>query len=74
MFTSGDLRMPNGQCLRVQAGDNFFSAGTKGKMTAWWAPGTVVSDLYFKNGMIPSHTVVASTGGIPNERVSRHEL
>lgn len=54
----GDLRMPSGRCLRVQGGDNFFSFGTKGKMTAWWAPGTVVSDFYFKDGVTPEHIVV----------------
>lgn len=65
----GDLRMPNGQCLRVQGGDSFFSVGTKGKMTAWWAPGTVVSDFYFADGKIPSHAVVPEL----NDRTSSRE-
>lgn len=59
--TVGDLRMSDGRCLRVKAGDNFFSAGTRGKMTAWWAAGTVVSDFYFKNSEIPNHVVVAES-------------
>jgi len=54
--------MPSGRCLRVGPGDNFFSAGTKGKMTAWWAPGTVVSDFYFKDGRVPEHVVVPELG------------
>ncbi|KAI1261352.1 hypothetical protein F5Y18DRAFT_202702 [Xylariaceae sp. FL1019] len=54
----GDLRMPSGRCLRVTAGDIFFSVGTEGRQTAWWSEGTVVSDLYFKDGKIPDHAVV----------------
>ena len=53
--------MSNGRCLRVKAGDNFFSAGTRGQMTAWWAAGTVASDFYFKNSEIPNHVVVAES-------------
>ena len=53
--------MPNGRCLRVKGGDNFFSVGTRGKMTAWWAAGTVFSDFYFKNSEIPKHVVVSET-------------
>ncbi|KAI1111366.1 hypothetical protein F5Y14DRAFT_315178 [Nemania sp. NC0429] len=54
----GDLRMPSGRCLRVTAGDIFFSVGTEGRQTAWWSEGTVVSDLYFKDGKIPDHDVI----------------
>lgn len=55
---SGDLRVPSGRCLRVGAGDIFFSVGTDGRQTAWWSEGTVVSDFYFKGGKIPKHDVV----------------
>ncbi|EKG13233.1 hypothetical protein MPH_09513 [Macrophomina phaseolina MS6] len=54
----GDLRVPSGRCLRVGAGDIFFSVGTDGRQTAWWSEGTVVSDFYFKGGKIPKHDVV----------------
>lgn len=54
----GDLRVPSGRCLRVGAGDIFFSVGTNGRQTAWWSEGTVVSDFYFKGGKIPDHVVV----------------
>ncbi|KAK0669801.1 hypothetical protein QBC41DRAFT_318896 [Cercophora samala] len=54
----GDLRVPSGKCLRVGAGDVFFSVGTLGKQTAWWSDGTLVSDFYFKDGKIPHHEVV----------------
>ncbi|TGJ75890.1 hypothetical protein E0Z10_g10943 [Xylaria hypoxylon] len=63
----GDLRMPSGRCLRITAGDIFFSVGTEGRQTAWWSEGTVVSDLYFKDDKIPDHTVVA-------ESTNNHEL
>ncbi|CAP61377.1 uncharacterized protein PODANS_4_200 [Podospora anserina S mat+] len=53
-----DLRVPSGKCLRVGAGDVFFSVGTLGKQTAWWSEGTLVSDFYFKDGKIPHHEVV----------------
>ncbi|KAB2573242.1 hypothetical protein DBV05_g8053 [Lasiodiplodia theobromae] len=55
----GDLRVPSGRCLRVGAGDIFFSVGTDGRQTAWWSEGTVVSDFYFKGGRIPDHVVVS---------------
>lgn len=54
--------MPSGKCLRVGAGDIFFSVGTLGRQTAWWSAGTVVSDLYFKDGKIPAHEVVSELG------------
>ena len=55
---SGDLRVPSGKCLRVGAGDIFFSVGIDGRQTAWWSEGTVVSDFYFKGGKIPEHSIV----------------
>ncbi|KAI8630608.1 hypothetical protein F5Y19DRAFT_428329 [Xylariaceae sp. FL1651] len=55
---AGDLRVPSGRCLRVKAGDLFYSVGTLGRQTAWWSNGTVVSDHYFKGGVIPDHKVV----------------
>ena len=58
MLHSGDLKVPSGKCLRVGAGDIFFSVGTEGRQTAWWAEGTVVSDFYFKEGKVPRHEVV----------------
>ncbi|KAJ2971302.1 hypothetical protein NUW58_g9453 [Xylaria curta] len=66
----GDLRMPSGRCLRITAGDIFFSVGTEGRQTAYWSEGTVVSDLYFKDGKIPDHKVVpelSSTNEHPSE-------
>lgn len=60
---TGDLRMPSGKCLRITAGDIFFSVGTYGRQTAWWSAGTVVSDLYFKDGKIPHHVVVPELNG-----------
>ncbi|KAL2016717.1 hypothetical protein VTK56DRAFT_3146 [Thermocarpiscus australiensis] len=63
----GDLRVPSGKCLRVGAGDIFFSVGTHGKQTAWWSQGTVVSDFYFKDGKIPQHEVVAELEDVGQE-------
>ncbi len=54
----GVLKVPSGKCLRVGPGDIFFSVGVDGRQTAWWSEGTVVSDLYFKGGVIPKHDVV----------------
>ncbi|KAI0449722.1 hypothetical protein F5B21DRAFT_493369 [Xylaria acuta] len=54
----GDVRVPSGRCLRVTAGDIFFNVGTEGRQTAWWSAGAVISDLYFKGGIIPDHEVV----------------
>ncbi|KAK0702429.1 hypothetical protein B0T21DRAFT_378593 [Apiosordaria backusii] len=62
----GDLRVPSGKCLRVGAGDVFFSVGTLGKQTAWWSDGTMVSDFYFKDGKIPEHEVVEELGAHKN--------
>ncbi|KAK4196461.1 hypothetical protein QBC40DRAFT_351781 [Triangularia verruculosa] len=62
----GDLRVPSGKCLRVGAGDVFFSVGTLGKQTAWWSDGTMVSDFYFKDGKIPEHEVVEEIGAVKN--------
>ncbi|KAI1381060.1 hypothetical protein F4677DRAFT_441392 [Hypoxylon crocopeplum] len=71
----GDLRMPSGKCLRVTAGDIFFSVGTDGRQTAWWSEGTVVSDLYFKDGKIPAHTVVPELADASSRRAQdRTEL
>ena len=66
--------MPSGRCLRVGPGDNFFSAGTKGKMTAWWAPGTVVSDFYFKDSRIPEHVVMPELEEYTENRVQRFQV
>lgn len=70
----GDLRVPSGKCLRVVAGDIFFSVGTYGKQTAWWPKGTVVSDFYFRDGKIPEHEVVPELGDDGREQGGHEEL
>ena len=70
---SGDLRVPSGKCLRVGAGDIFFSVGVDGRQTAWWSEGTVVSDFYFKGGKIPEHSIVPELAVDKDGRMFKQE-
>ncbi|KAI1172121.1 hypothetical protein F4777DRAFT_562968 [Nemania sp. FL0916] len=54
----GDVKVPSGRCLRIGPGDIFFNVGTQGLQTAWFSQGSVVTDLYFKNGEVPDHKIV----------------
>ncbi|TRX91017.1 hypothetical protein FHL15_007999 [Xylaria flabelliformis] len=54
----GDVRVPSGKCLRIKPGDIFFNVGTEGLQTAWWSEGSIISDLYFKDGIVPEHELV----------------
>lgn len=71
----GDVRVPSGRCLRVKPGDIFFNVGTEGLQTAWWSEGCVISDLYFKGGVVPEHDVVSElSSGFKSAYPVRREL
>lgn len=67
----GDVRVPSGRCLRVTGGDIFFNVGVDGLQTAWWSEGSVITDLYFKNGKIPWHDVVPELSSITEHGSSK---
>ncbi|KAI0872296.1 hypothetical protein GGS24DRAFT_21431 [Hypoxylon argillaceum] len=67
----GDVRVPSGRCLRVTGGDIFFNVGVDGLQTAWWSEGSVITDLYFKNGKIPWHDVVPELSSITDHGSSK---